>query len=135
MGLTEDIVSLAAKVKAGFVWIFHAIEHEIPMVLTTLVNVYGPDVVSHAIATYKGNVETFAGSEAAVAEADLNALVQSSIVQKFGLPPTAAQFIASGIHHLFTIGEDKMNSLIEQGATAAIADVTGSPAAPPPATS
>ena len=116
MSVLSEIEMVAGKIRDGFVFLFHAIEHEIPMVLTTLVNVYGPDVVAHAIATYKGNVETFAGSEAAVAEADLKALVQSSVVEKFGLPPTAAQFIASGIHHLFTIGEDKMNALIDQGA-------------------
>ncbi len=74
--------------------------------------------VSEAVAKYKSNVETFADKEAAVAEADLKALVQSHIVEKFGLPPTAAQFISSGIHHLFTVAEGKMNSLIEKGATA-----------------
>lgn len=126
MTFIGDVEAVAKKIRDGFVAVFHAIEHEIPMVLTTLVNIYGPDVVAHAVATYKGNAETFAGKEAAVAEADLNALVQSSVVEKFHLPPTAAQFIASGIHHLFTIGEAKMNSLIEQGATDVIAQTGAS---------
>ncbi len=131
MTLIEDIEKVAGKVRDGFVWVFHALEHEVPMVLSTLVNVYGPGVVAHAVATYKGNLETFADKEAAVAEADLKAIVQSSVVEKFHLPPTAAQFIASGIHHLFTVGEDKMNALIEKGA-AAIETAAGATDQPAP---
>lgn len=132
----HDIEAVAAKVRDGFVWVFHAIEHEVPMVLTTLVNVYGPEVVAHAVATYHGNVTTFVDKEAAVAEADLKALVQSSLVDKFHLPPTAAQFISSGIHHLFTIGEDKMHALIDAGAAkieaaTGVTDTSGSTPASP----
>lgn len=118
MSVFSEIETVAKKIEAGFMYMFHAVEHEVPMIFATLVNIYGPEVVAHAVDTYKGNIETFAGSEAAVAEADLKALVQSSVVEKFNLPPTAAQFIASAIHHLFTIGESTINSLIESGAAA-----------------
>lgn len=132
MGLLGDIEAVASKIRNGFVALFHAVEHEVPMLLAALVNVYGPDVVAHAIATHKSGVTLYADKAVETAEADTRALVQSSLVERFHLPPTAAQFIASGIHHLFTIGEAKVNSLIDQGATAAIADVTGSPASAPP---
>lgn len=121
----NGIEALAIKIRNGFVAVFHAIEHEVPAILSLLVNIYGPDVVAHAIATHKTGVVDFADKEIGIAEADTKALVQSSIVEKFGLPPTAAQFIASGIHHLFAIGEAKVNSLIDAGATAAEA-ATGS---------
>ena len=132
--ILTDLEHLAQKIGHGFAVVFHAIEHEVPMVLTTLVNVYGPEVVAHAVATYHTNVTTFVDKEAAVAEADLKALVQSSLVDKFHLPPTAAQFIASGVHHLFTVGEDKVNTLIDAGAASleAQADPAG-PTQPPAA--
>lgn len=140
MTFVGDIEAIASKVRAGFVAVFHAIEHEVPAILSLLVNVYGPEVVAHAIATHTAGVTDYADKEIAIAEADTKALVQSSIVEKFGLPPTAAQFIASGIHHLFTIGGDKVNSLIAQGATALEAQAAGQsgtsmpPAAPAPGT-
>lgn len=116
MTFIDDVENIAKKIGHGFAVVFHAIEHEVPMILSTLVNVYGPTVVAHAIATHKTGVTLYADRAIETAEADTKALVQSSIVEKFGLPPTAAQFIASGIHHLFTIGEDKVNALIDAGA-------------------
>ena len=112
----RDIENVAKKVEAGFVAVFHAIEHEVPAILSMLVNVYGPSVISNAIASHKAGVELYAASEVGVAEADTKAFVQSNLVDRFHLPPTAAQFIASGIHHLFTIGGDKIVSLIDSGA-------------------
>lgn len=119
----DDVESIAHKIGHGFAVVFHALEHEVPMILATLVNVYGPAVVAHAIATHKAGVTAYADKAIAIAEADTKALVQSTLVEKFGLPPTAGQFIASGIHHLFAIGEDKVNALIEAGAAKLAAQV------------
>lgn len=132
MTFIDDVEHIAQKIGHGFAVVFHAIEHEVPMILSTLVNVYGPSVVAHAIATHKGGVELYADKGIETAEADVKALVQSSIVEKFGLPPTAAQFIASGIHHLFTIGEHKVNALIDAGAARleALADPPPAPSLP-----
>lgn len=120
---------LALKIRHGFVAVFHAIEHEVPAILALLVNIYGPEVVAHAIATHKTGVIDFADKAIDVAEADTKALVQSTLVERFGLAPTAGQFIASGIHHLFTIGEDKVNALIDAGA--AKLEAAADPAATP----
>ena len=128
--LLQDIELLGKKIEGALVAAFHAVEHEVPRVASFLVDIYGPQVVANAIATHKAAVEMYAQSGLAYAEADTKALVQSTIVAKFGLPPTAAQFIASGIHHLFTIGGDKLNGLIEAGAASAIA-ATGAVPAPP----
>ena len=117
--LLHDIEAIAAKVRDGFVAVFHAIEHEVPAILSLLVNVYGPEVVAHAIASHATGVQLYAASEVGVAEADTKAFVQSNLVDRFHLPPTAAQFIASGIHHLFTIGGEKIAALIDQGTTSA----------------
>lgn len=121
MSILTDIESVAAKIRNGFVAVFHAIEHEVPAILSLLVNVYGPQVVADAIATHKAGVQMYADKAINTAEADVKALVQSTLVEKHLLPPTAAQFIASGIHHLVTIGEDKINALIDAGAAKAIA--------------
>ncbi len=128
MNLIDDIESLAQKIGHGFAVVFHAIEHEVPAILGLLVNVYGPKVIADAIATHKTGVTLYVDKGIETAEADVKALVQSTLVEKHLLPPTAAQFIASGIHHLFTVGEDKVNALIEAGAAKleALAD-------PPPA--
>lgn len=127
MSILDDVESIAKKIRNGFVAVFHAIEHEVPAILSLLVNLYGPDVIAHAIATHKAGVELYSDKGIDTAEADVKALVQSTIVQKFGLPNTAAQFIASGIHHLFAVGEAKVNSLIDAGATAAIAATGATP--------
>ena len=132
MSFISDVESIAEKIGHGFVVVFHAIEHEVPAILSLLVNIYGPSVIANAIATHKVGVQDYADKGIDTAEADVKALVQSTIVEKFGLPPTAAQFIASGIHHLFTIGEDKVNALIDKGAAAAIA-ATGATSTPPSA--
>lgn len=116
MGFIEDVEGIAKKIGHGFAVVFHAAEHEALSILSLMVNVYGPTVVAHAVATHVGGVKLYTDKGIETAEADVKALVQSSIVEKFGLPPTAAQFIASGIHHLFTIGEDKVNALIDAGA-------------------
>lgn len=110
------IEDLAKKIAHGFVVVFHAIEHEVPAILSLLVNVYGPSVVAHAIATHKTGVELYADKAIETAEADTKALVQSTLVEKFGLAPTAGQFIASAVHHLFTVGEAHVNALIDAGA-------------------
>lgn len=123
MTFIGDIEGVAKKIRDGFVWLFHAIEHEVPAILSLLVNVYGPQVVADAIATHKAGVTYYADKAIETAEADVKALVQSTLVEKHLLPATAAQFIASGIHHLFTIGEDKVNALIEAGAAKAAAAV------------
>lgn len=130
MSIITDLESVAKKIEGALVTAFHAVEHEVPRVLSALVDIYGPTVVANAIATHQQGVTDFADKELDVAAADTKALVQSTIVQKFGLPPTAAQFIASGISHLFTIGETKVNALIGQGAAAAMADVNAPPAPP-----
>lgn len=106
--ILDDIEKVASKIRDGFVAVFHAAEHEAMMILSTLVNVYGPRVVATAIATHKVGVIMYADKAIDTAESDVKALVQSTVVEKFGLPPTAAQFIASAIHHLFTIGKDKV---------------------------
>lgn len=116
MSFIETVDNIAKKIGHGFAVVFHAIEHEVPAILSLLVNVYGPEVIAHAIATHKGGVELYADKGIDTAEADVKALVQSTLVEKFGLAPTAGQFIASGIHHLFTIGENKVNALIDAGA-------------------
>jgi hypothetical protein len=128
MTLIGDIEAVALKIKHGLAVLLHAAEHEVPAVIGLFANVYGPEIVAHAIATHKGAVTLYADKAIEVAEADTKALVQSSLVEKFGLPPTAAQFIASGIHHLFTIGEAKVNSLIDAGAAKAIAATGADPA-------
>jgi hypothetical protein len=114
----SDIETVAKKIEAGFVFVFHAIEHEVPAILSLLVNLYGPSVIANAIATHQAGVANYVDSEIGVAAADTQALVQSTLVEKFGLAPTAGQFVASGIAHLFAIGEAKVNSLINAGATA-----------------
>lgn len=124
--LKADIAAVAKKVEAGFVFLFHTVEHELPAIFTLLVNLYGPAVVAEAVATHAAGVTAFADKEIGVASADTQALVQSTLVQKFGLPGSAAQFVASGIAHLFVIGADKVNDLIAAGAAKLEAD-----AAPP----
>ena len=130
MSIISRIEAIPGEIEHGLVWLLHAAEHEVPAVIGLFVNIYGPSVVAQAIASRQQGVMDFADREASIAEADTKALIQSSIVERFGLPPTAAQFIASGIHHLFTIGEDKMNALITQGAAAAIT-ATGAAPTPP----
>lgn len=131
MNPIDAIEALAHKIGHGFAVVFHAIEHEVPAILSLLVNVYGPTVVAHAIATHKGGVELYADKAIETADADVKALVQSTLVEKFGLAPTAGQFIATGIHHLFTVGEDKVNALIDAGAAKleALANPSGAPPA------
>ncbi len=116
MTVIDDIENIAKKIGHGFAVVFHAIEHEVPAILSLLVNVYGPKVIADAIATHKTGVTLYADKAIETAEADVRALVQSTLVEKHLLPPTAAQFISSGIHHLFAIGEDKVNALIDAGA-------------------
>lgn len=116
MAFIEDVESVATKITHGFTVVFHALEHEVPAILSLLVNIYGPTVIADAIATHKGGVTLYADRAIDLAEADVKALVQSTLVEKHLLPPTAAQFIAAGLHHLFTIGEDKVNALIDAGA-------------------
>ncbi len=132
MDLTAKIEDIAKKIGHGFVVVFHAIEHEVPAILSMLVNVYGPKVIADAIATHKTGVELYVDKALDTADADVRALVQSTLVEKHLLPPTAAQFIASGIHHLFTIGEAHVNALIDAGAAklAAEANPTDQPPTP-----
>lgn len=124
MTFRSDVESVAKKVEHGFVVVFHALEHEVPAILSLLVNVYGPKVVADAIATHTTGVTAYVDKELAVAEADTKALVQSTLVEKYGLAPTAAQFISTGIHHLFTVGTDKVNGLIAAGAASLEAQAT-----------
>jgi len=133
MSFLDDVEAIGKKIETGLVTFLRGVEHEIPKLLSALVDIYGPSVVANAIATHKGAVQMYADKGIDIATADTKAFVQSTIVQKFGLPPTAAQFIASGIQHVFTIGEAKVNSLIDQGAASAIADVTANPTTPPTA--
>ncbi len=130
MSILSTVESVAQKNEHGFVVVFHAIEHEVPAILSLLVNIYGPKVIANAIATHQAGVTAYADKAIETAEADTKALVQSTLVERFGLTPTAGQFIASGIHHLFAIGEDKVNTLIAAGAARleTLADPTATPA-------
>lgn len=128
--ILSDIETVAKKIEAGFVSVFHAIEHEVPAILSLLVNLYGPKVIADAVATHKAGVELYVDKDIDIAAADTKALVQSTLVDKHLLPASAAQFVASGIAHLFVVGEDKVNGLIDAGA-AKLEAMANPPAAPP----
>lgn len=129
--MLEKIEAIGKAIEHGFVAVFHAVEHEVPAILSLLVNIYGKEAIATAIATHVAGVKDYADKGIEVADADVKALVQSTMVERFGLPPTAAQFVSSGIHHLVTVGEDKINALIDQGAAAAIAATADTTAATP----
>ena len=132
MSFIGDVEAIGKHIEDALVWTFKHIEGELPAILQLLVSVYGPQVVATAIASHQAGVTMYADKEIAIAGADVTALVQSTLVSKFGsggLANTAAQFIASGINHLVTIGEADLNALIARGAAAGIAATGTTPAA------
>jgi hypothetical protein len=131
MSFVSDVEAVGKKIEGALIWVFKQAENEIPAIVGLLINLYGPQVVSTAIASHQAGVQMYADKEIAVAGADVTALVQSTLVSKFGsggLANTAAQFVASAVNHLVTVGESDLNALIAKGAAAAEA-ATGVPPA------
>lgn len=136
MSFLSDIEVVGKKIEGAFVWLYQEAKDEVPAVLGALVKIYGPEVIATAIASHQAGVQDYLDKGIDTASADTQALVQSTLVAKFGnsgLANTAAQFIASGIKHLFTIGESDVNALIAKGAAGAIAATGAVPTDQPPA--
>lgn len=127
MSFISDVEAVGKKIEGAFIWLYQEAKEEVPAVLGALVKIYGPQVIATAIASHQAGVQDYIDKGLDTASADTQALVQSTLVAKFGsagLANTAAQFIAAGIKHLFTIGETDVNALIAKGAAGAIAEVT-----------
>jgi hypothetical protein len=132
MSFISGVEAVGKDIEKALKFVFVEIKDEVPAILKTLVQVYGPEVVSMAIASHSAGVQMYVDKEISVGAADVTALVQSTLVSKFGnsgLSNTAAQFIASGINHLVTIGKNEVDSLLAKGTAAAIAATGATPAA------